>query len=41
MMGGFISDLGSSGAVDRIKIRWPNGNSESFSAGRAARFLSL
>jgi hypothetical protein len=41
MMGGFISDLGSSGAVDGIKIRWPNGNSGRFPAGSAHRFLSL
>jgi|GEM_PF-5589821 len=30
--------LGSSGAVDRIEIRWPNGNSESFLGGSADRF---
>jgi hypothetical protein len=42
MMGGFIADLGSSGAVDRIKIRWPNGNSESFSAWtRRSFFITL
>ncbi|HVR25998.1 MAG TPA: ASPIC/UnbV domain-containing protein [Candidatus Polarisedimenticolia bacterium] len=33
--------LGSNGAVDRIEIRWPNGNSESFPGGSADRFLAL
>ena len=33
--------LGSSGGVDRIEIRWPNGNSESFPGGSADRFVAL
>jgi hypothetical protein len=32
---------GSSGAVDRIEIRWPNSNSESFPGGSADRFVAL
>jgi hypothetical protein len=33
--------LGSRGAVDRIEIRWPNGNRESFPGGSADRFVTL
>jgi hypothetical protein len=33
--------LGSSGAVDRIEIRWPKGNSESFRGGSVDRFVAL
>jgi enediyne biosynthesis protein E4 len=33
--------LAGSTAVDRIEIRWPNGNSESFPGGSADRFVTL
>jgi hypothetical protein len=33
--------LGSSAEVIRIEIRWPNGNSEMFSGGKADRFVTV
>lgn len=33
--------LGSSGTVDGIEVRWPNGNTESFPGGAANRFVVL
>jgi enediyne biosynthesis protein E4 len=33
--------LGSSAAVDRIEIRWPNGSTEVFPGGSADRFVTL
>src|ERR1700722_8297695 len=41
MIGGFISDLRSSGAVDGIKIRSPNRNRESLPGRSADRFVTL
>jgi hypothetical protein len=33
--------LGSSAAVDRIEVRWPNGNTERFPGETANRFVTL
>jgi hypothetical protein len=33
--------LGNSAAVERIEVRWPNGNLESFPGGSANRFMTL
>ena len=33
--------LGSSTTVDRIDVRWPSGNTESFPGGSADRFVNL
>jgi enediyne biosynthesis protein E4 len=33
--------LGSTAEFDRIEVRWPNGNTESFPGGRADRFVTL
>jgi hypothetical protein len=33
--------LGSSEAVERIEVRWPNGNTEAFPAGSVNRFVTL
>jgi hypothetical protein len=33
--------LGSIAEVDRVEVRWPNGNTETFPGGSADRFLTL
>jgi hypothetical protein len=33
--------LGNASRIDRIRVRWPNGNTEEFPGTQADRFIAL